>query len=577
MRWIGLHLPWLSLESFASTLNGPLEARPLALVDVHHVVGANLAAQSLGVKAGLKRATALALVPDLVLGQADARRDTQALLSVAHAALAFTPMVCVCPPDGLLLEVQPSLRYFGGREALLTRLRAATAPLGHRLQLADAPTAHGAHWLAKLRDGLHCADAAALQRALDASPLWLLAGAEVHGEVWQSMGLQRLGALRRLPRSGLARRFGESLLAEIDCAYGTRPDPREPLVLPATFHSHLELFARADTTEQVLHGAQVLLERLVAWLSAQHAFVRRFVLRMKHEARWRHDDRTPPCTTLDVALAEPSRDAAHLLVLLRERLAALQLPAPTLELELHASDIARRAPPNDELFPTQKGEREGLVRLVERLQARLGHAQVQRLVPVADHRPERSTRVQPVEAASLVAVEATSAPRGGPLPAAGRAWGSAPVGSTAPRASTAKAVSPTSPTSSAPKSMSKSARRPSAPKPGPDPAATPTPDPAAPYQPPRLSADGALHRPVWLLPHPVALHEGAAGPLLDGRALRLLAGPERIESGWWDADLVERDYFVAQTPDQALVWLFRTRLPLSAECGPGWFLQGLFG
>ena len=143
----------------------------------------------------------------------------------------------------------------------------------------------------------------------------------------------------------------------------------------------------------MLHGAGVLLARLVAWLAAQHAFVRRFtpVDAARGAPPQRRARRRPPAA-LEIALAEPSRDAAHLLVLLRERLARLQLPAPTLDLGLRADDIAHRPPPNRELFPTAGSEREGLIRLIERLQARLGPEQVQRLVPVEDHRPECGSR-----------------------------------------------------------------------------------------------------------------------------------------------------------------------------------------
>ena len=67
-------------------------------------------------------------------------------------------------------------------------------------------------------------------------------------------------------------------------------------------------------------------------------------------------------------------------------------------------------------------------------------------------------------------------------------------------------------------------------------------------------------------------------PLLDGQPLQLLCGPERIESGWWDAALAERDYFIAQAGDGALVWIYRARLPMAmAEGSTGWFLQGRFG
>lgn len=506
MRWVALHLPLLSLESFVASLPQASE-QPIALMDAHHIVSADAPAQALGVQPGMKRATALSLAPQLLLGQADAWRDAQALTSVAHAALAFTPMVCLVPPAGVLLEVQASLRYFGGLDTLAQRLRATLAPLGHHLHCVSAPTAQGAVLLSSLHEELHCADRHALQRALDAAPVGVLDLDEAQAQTLLAMGLRCLGELRRLPRAGLARRFGAALLDEMDRAFGERADPRQPITLPPVFRSQLELYARADTTEQLLHGAQVLLARLVAWLSAQHAYVTRYTLLMKHEPRWRQHD-APPITTLDIALAEPSRDAAHLLTLLRERLGALQMPAPTLELALESHDIAHQPPPNAELFPTPQSERVGLTRLIERLQARLGREQVQRLVPVADHRPERATAVCPAD----------------PL------LGQRSAGRSKPSA------------------------RPAADAPGP-----------------------ALSRPLWLLPEPLPLQERRSCPLLDGQALQILAGPERIEAGWWDGDLVERDYFIGQTAEGALVWVYRGCGPQQA--GPGgavWFLHGRF-
>jgi protein ImuB len=77
-------------------------------------------------------------------------------------------------------------------------------------------------------------------------------------------------------------------------------------------------------------------------------------------------------------------------------------------------------------------------------------------------------------------------------------------------------------------------------------------------------------RPFWLLAAPRPLEEIDAEPHCGG-PLKLVAGPERIESGWWDGDDVARDYFVAQTADHALVWVYRTR-----GAAAGWFLHGLF-
>ena len=72
---------------------------------------------------------------------------------------------------------------------------------------------------------------------------------------------------------------------------------------------------------------------------------------------------------------------------------------------------------------------------------------------------------------------------------------------------------------------------------------------------PRKAPDAAPSCPVWLLHPPEPLIERHARPVLDGQALQLLSGPERIEAGWWDAALAERDYFIAQTPEGALVWI----------------------
>jgi protein ImuB len=187
-----------------------------------------------------------------------------------------------------------------------------------------------------------------------------------------------------------------------------------------------------------------------------------------------------------------------------EPLSLVELPAPTLDLLLRGQDVVAAPPPNGELFPTRASRAEGLLRLLERLRARLGDAQVQRLVAVADHRPERGSRALPVQGE-------------GALPAL----------------------------------------------------------PAVPPGPTLLDPALPLHRPAWLLPEPQPLPERQHQPLLEGRALQLLAGPERIEAGWWEGAPALRDYFIAQAHDGALVWIYRLRLPREDEPG-GWFLQGRF-
>jgi protein ImuB len=554
MLWLALHPPWLSLEAFCATLPVPAAATspsapPVALIAAHRIAAVNATAAAAGVRVGQKRATALALAPPLVLAEADAARDTAALTAIAHAALAFTPTVVLdgsegdraagAPPRPVLLEVASCLRLFGGLPALLASLRAALAPLAHRIEVAAAPTAAGAALLARWRaiapappaaagDAAADADAdadaawvfaphlfasgaaqrAALGRRLDEAPVWLLGPGREHWEALQGMGLSTIADLRALPRTGLARRFGEGLLAELDAARGDRPDPRRAVEPPAVFDSRVELYTRADTTAQVLHGAAVLLARLVAWARARQVRIVAFELVMRHEA-----GRGAPAdpTVLEVGLAEPALDEAHLRVLLAERLAQAALPAPTLELHLRCHRFVRSPPPSGELFPTRRSGQEGVGRLLERLRARLGEQQVLQPRAAADHRPERASRLAPPAAA--------------PAPAEVR-----------------------------PQVM---------------------PEGAVPPGPEGAIGTGQ-RRPAWLLeaPRPIAV-DAEGRPRWQGRRLELLRGPERIEAGWWDGGLAARDYYVALTPEGALVWVFRERL--TAGRSAAWFLHGLFG
>jgi protein ImuB len=401
MLWFAVHLPWLSLEAYVATLNDEQRQRPVALLAEHRIQAVNAAAAAAGVNPGLKRATALALAADLQFGQADAARDAQALQAVVHVALAFTPSVAL-DAHTVLLEVASCLRYFGGADRLLARLRQALAPLGHRLQIAAAPTALGAALLARWRDDLadgpQRTQLPALQALLDQAPVWLLGPGREHWEALQGMGLRQLSDLRQLPRSGLARRFGEDLLDDLDRARGVRPDPRVWLTAPERFRCRLELAMRADRSDQVLHGAAVLLVQLVAWAQARQVRVAAFTLHMHHEARYRaaaSGDTAAPVQLLRIELADPSVDIVHLQLLLRERLGRVQLEAPTLELQLHCHEVVLQPAPNAELFPTRHSEQAGLLRLIERLRARLGDDQVLRVEPVADHRPELACRTVP--------------------------------------------------------------------------------------------------------------------------------------------------------------------------------------
>lgn len=225
-------------------------------------------------------------------------------------------------------------------------------------------------------------------------------------------------------------------------------------------------------------------------------------------------DAGPPAfTTIDVGLVAPSRDAAHLTAILRERLGRTALVEPARSITLGAETIVPFAAGTGSLFRDAVPAAEDWARLVERLRARLGHEAVHGLATAADHRPERAWR-----RAELVATRAS-------MTRASRAGRKAREGQDATAGS------------------------------GNDAGVT--------------SAAARLgRRPFWLLAAPRHLEQVAEKPHCGG-PLALVAGPERIEAGWWDGAPCARDYFVARTPDDALLWVYRE--------ASGWYVHGMFG
>jgi protein ImuB len=85
----------------------------------------------------------------------------------------------------------------------------------------------------------------------------------------------------------------------------------------------------------------------------------------------------------------------------------------------------------------------------------------------------------------------------------------------------------------------------------------------------------ALQRPLLILAAPQPLAQQDEHPGCGGR-LALLAGPERIEVGWWDfgdphRPTVHRDYFVARNQRGQTLWIYR-----ELKQPRGWFLHGFF-
>ena len=182
-----------------------------------------------------------------------------------------------------------------------------------------------------------------------------------------------------------------------------------------------------------------------------------------------------------------------------------------------------------ELFRGSGKDGEAGTQLVERLRARLGENAVHALALHADHRPEHA---QGSAQGTKASAGATQGSAQGTQASARATQGSAQGTQASARATQASARA-----SLAAASTGRDARSTSCVFPV---------------------------RPLWLFAEPRPLGAEPASA-----ELKLLSGPERIESGWWDGNEIGRDYFVGRDAQGAEVWLYRDR-------GGQWFVQGVF-
>ncbi|MEJ2553719.1 MAG: DNA polymerase Y family protein [Gammaproteobacteria bacterium] len=356
MLWLCLYFPQLPLEIHTRAQAG---SSPWAITHGkgtrQTILLCNAAAASCGIRPGMAPGAALALSAALQLRPRDDRAERQALGSLAAWAGQFTSLVSLLPPQALLLEIEGSLSFFRGLEALLRRVDRRTAQLGYVSQSGVAPTPLGA--LTQILEGL---------------------------------GLRSLGDVLRLPRAGLARRFGPALLDTVDRLLGRRADPREPYVPPPRFERQLLLPVETCEREALLFPARRLLLELAGFLIARQAGTQQLQWTFSHHRR--------PATHITLGLAAASRDASHLLKLLRERLTRTALAHPVEAIVLRVTDLRPLHPRALRLDGAQDAQAEDWPQLVETLRARLGDAAVRGLQCFPDHRPEQAWRSAPPDA-----------------------------------------------------------------------------------------------------------------------------------------------------------------------------------
>ncbi|MCZ6716313.1 MAG: DNA polymerase Y family protein [Gammaproteobacteria bacterium] len=478
--WLALRLPQLPVEVFPAT-----DGQALAVVATstggRRVQFCNPAARRLGLRPGLTPGAAFVLAPNLHLPERSPWREQQVLQRLAGWASQYTSLVSLEPPDGLLLEIHGSLRLFGGLSRLWQLLEQDLASRGHRVEMAVAPTAQAALWLARGAPGSQVEKAHMLTSVLSRLSLQRLNWPKRVVKTLDEMGLRQLGDCLRLPREGFARRLGAERLAELDRALGRIPEARSTWVPPSRFSLSVDLNTECMDRERLMRAIRPLFEQLQRYLVVRQSGIQLVELKLCHLRA--------PASTVVLRLLSPGYQAEHFHALLGGHMERIALPEPVVSLVLRSGRLQPLAAVSGDLLASRQsmgGRGLSAGRLVECLRARLGRRAVYGVGLQQDYRPDRAwRRVEPV----------TTQESGYPA---------------------------------------------------------------------------QLCRPLWLLESPIPLRQQLGWPWQEGR-LRIQAGPERIESGWWDDADISRDYYLARNAYQQWLWIYRER-----QGTRRWYLHGLF-
>lgn len=478
MLWLCITLPQLPLEALRSEETG----QPLVVTackgSARWIVCSNPAAQNARLEPDMNYTVALALCPAVQKLERSPAAEIAALERLAAWAYQFSSTVVPAevPLDfrqarssALWLEIGGSLKLFGGFRNFIAALERELGFLHYSYRLGIGPTLEGAALLARGEIRVVIPSPAALQLRIRNLPIALLALAPEIAGALHTAGVRTIGLLLELPRNAVIKRFGVPLGNFLDRLIGAAADPRPVFRLPHRYAARFDFEFDVKSSEALLFPLRRMLHEFAGFLRARDTGVQHFTITFAH--------RDGPGTPLDIGLSLADRDANRFLVLVREQLERVELPAPTIGLRLAADQFAMPAALQTDLAQGALQQSEDLAHTIDRLAARLGAQQVHGLRQVADHRPEAS-------------------------------WAAAP--------------------------LQDARNHPQFPE-----------------------------RPLWLLQEPK--------PLQLSVMPQIVAGPERIEGGWWDTGDQQRDYYVVHLSNGASLWVYRDL----GERG-GWYLHGFW-
>lgn len=518
-------------------------------------------AAAMGVRPRMPIAEAYELVcaggPSPNVLEHEGEQDDLALQQVAQVIQqTITPMVAIAPldphpwagqvlhqSDSLFCDLDGVVHLFGDERRVIDAIHAQMNELDLRakIALADNATAAWAHAHFNRQPDFISGDDPRTELA--PLPVTALRIEPATVMTLGRLGVQTIGALLKLPRSGLASRLGKPLVKRIAQVLG---ETHEPLSIYRSEPEYVSTLALEYPTEDqsiLIDRMERLIEEIAASLAASQRGALQLACRL--------DLSDHSQLEFDIGLFAPTLDKKHLVCLINTCVESRRLPAAVTRITISVSLSGPLRTSQNSLFGNEMGDEMGdtpaqdvsLARFIDALSGRMGRDAVLGVKTSDDPLPENA-----FEVFSLTDHQRR------------KKWNRKIATSTRSHKNAIPGNRPDHDSRDH------------------------TPLRRSGFHSP--SRHDARRRPVKLLQTPVPLapvslsaQPGRSRPghlpdgfRLAGRIHRVVnhQGPERIETGWWKGPSVRRDYFVIETDSGRRWWVFRNLVEST------WCLHGHF-
>lgn len=344
------------------------------------IVAVSSEARRLGISPGMALTQTRALVPQIVVRDADPNGDAADLHALAVLlAQRWTPGVAISDSDGLMLDLSGVTHLYGGEGRMAARLVRLLHHRGFASRIAIADT-FGAAWaLARhARKPVTICPPGAQKQAILRLPAHMLRLSDATLALLHRVGVETIGDIAALPRAPFVRRFGKPAALRLDQALGHAAEPFDLVVPRQLIHVIQRFVEPIATAEAIDHWLACLIPQLTTRLAEAGLGVRSLMLVADRIDG--HPQR------MGLGFSRATRDPSHILRLVRRRIEEVEPGYGIDALHLHVRRAERLGPqPFDDTLGNSTPNLGTLIDLLANRSVRIWRA-----VPVESDVPERS-------------------------------------------------------------------------------------------------------------------------------------------------------------------------------------------